>query len=293
MIIGLTLSSEGKKEMKNLCLNRKGMTLVEILIVAAIMGVLAIGFATMFSNAFKREAQLEHKQASREYRDEIDYALAGENCGLPATFFTDKIPVIPINDNGELPIFDSKVDDLCTTTLSSVGKIIGCNTAVGPLTIIRAAIGPLTYAQALSGPDVTPGEYKNVATGYYYGEIRVHFLMPKGAQNPAQATPEGTPAPQVITVSRHPVLLKTQLNGSTGMQELVGCRTIRDLAYSKKTCEESRINGVEATWIGAEGEDPDDRFTCSHDTDDMDTDTDNTICPYEKSCGTTTSTELI
>ena len=63
------------------------MTLVEMLIVAAIMGVVSIGFATIFSNAFKKEANLTAKQSSREFRDEIEYGLASYNCGLPTNFF--------------------------------------------------------------------------------------------------------------------------------------------------------------------------------------------------------------
>jgi type II secretory pathway pseudopilin PulG len=270
-------------KMRRLDLGREGMTILEVLIAAGIMSVLAMAFATMFANAFKREAQLEHKQASREYRDEIDYALAGENCGLPAASFSPSA-TITVNPTvtTETPIFQTPGD--CTKTLTSVGKIIGCNTAVGPLTIIRAAIGPMTYASALTTGTVTTGSYSAVVAatatnpGYYYGEIRVHFLMPAGAQNPA------TPATPVITVSRHPVLLK--INSSNG---LVGCRTIRDVAYSRKSCEETRIDGAVPIWIDTTnyivGEE-DSLFTCNLESVDPDP-SETTTCLFPDGCGTT------
>ena len=243
-------------------INQKGMTLVEVLIVAAIMGVLSIGFATIFSNAFKNEANLSAKQATREFRDELEYGIANYNCGLPSSFF--------VNPDTKKLLHDIKANVEIPIAVPFVGprqSNIEVGTKYDKMTVVATAIGPFLPALNMQFASLifpNPALLDNAAyrqimadQPYYSAEIRITLekQQTQGASGEQKA--------KEYVISRHFIILTVD---NVTDKQIIGCQSYRYISDAKSLCLNTVINGSAGTWneLG-DTYDPESRlFTCLH-----------------------------
>lgn len=216
--------------------NERGFTLVEVIIAAAALGIISLGFMKMFSNSYNTEKDLTNRATFREFHEEIRLLLVGSQCGLkdnPSESF--KNPTINLTA--------STPNEIVELT-GPQGQIINDGRVYGKLKIGTDDGPSISLAPAVRQGPYTSNLTKNSGGYYilpasadtYIGEIRVHFQSLGGAEGGGKEF-----------VSRH--MAQFRLNSAN---EIVHCQTLPDADIAAQFCNSVEGGNITGTWDTAE-----------------------------------------
>lgn len=214
--------------------NERGFTLVEVIIAAAALGIISLGFMKMFTNSYNTEKDLSNRATFREFHEEIRLLLVGSQCGLkdnPSESF--KNPIVDITKNTPNEIIE---------LVGPQGQIINNGRQYGKLKV-SADDGPsISLAPAVRQGPYTSNLTKN-AGGYYIlpatantyiGEIRVHFQSIAG-EGPKEF------------ISRH--MAQFRVNSANQIEH---CQTLPDADLAAQFCNAVEGGNITGAWDNIE-----------------------------------------
>ena len=214
----------------------RGISLVEVLVGVAILGILVSGTAAFFQHSFKQEARLTAKQESRSLYDELAlYYINGANCGI-----------MDISTLSEINVSSTTAIEVESGLIANDGRILkkGTDKRYGKLELIDNSpimIGPLTNLTHLESlPGFVTSELNDAVGSYsrvgdsdsYMGEMRVG-LKRLGSSAGAEF------------LLRFAIVLAVDPT----TKKITGCHSIPEVKHAQEACESISGGGdLSADW---------------------------------------------
>jgi hypothetical protein len=204
--------------------NQKGVSIIEALMGLGILGAMALGFSQMFSDGYKRSADLTQKQEARDLKDELNVAVKRNACGLlapatatnPTPLVTDLNLVVDVTSSG--PVILPALYGFLGQKFESGNKYGRLTIANNNPFIIRGLSRNSPLTQGLSAAAKTAGNYYLLGDEYL-GEIQVKLNKSKGSGS-------GT---ETITFIAY-----LKIDPVTNI--LTDCKSVSEISSLKDTC---------------------------------------------------------
>jgi hypothetical protein len=230
--------------------SENGFSIVQVMVAAGLASIVMLAFMNMFSDAYKKEADLKSRQEARDFADELYVAVMKGSCGLIAPGVTFDSKAIAVDLTSDAPI---EIPQL----YGAYGQVFSPGTKYGNLTFSANGIRifPIKRNSLLMGEElakileksdaekttlITAGGYiiKGTAGSLeYLAEMVMQLDKPKGA------------GAGVIPI-RTLVLFETKAPDPANPTALIisGCRSIPEVKAAKLACEGTKIGSQTGFW---------------------------------------------
>lgn len=199
-----------------------GFSLVEVLIVAGIMGIMLVGLLAMVANSFQAENRLALNTSSRDFANEVREVVArSQKCGIVSL-----TPSLAVSDASWAA---STYYDISSTGLASpYFNLRGGDVFDGKVKVLKIEIGPnydkvTTASNYVAIGSTGPSDFANALT--VRGSLRISI----------EGTGGGT------MNYKAPIIIPIQLSLSSDRSQMIDCITAENAADIEALC--MQMNG--------------------------------------------------
>ncbi|MEY4616442.1 MAG: hypothetical protein RJB66_1402 [Pseudomonadota bacterium] len=261
---------------------KSGFTLIEAVIVVAILGIAGYFLSHLLVTATDQSVRLTVKQERRDLHEEISSIIKADGCGI-GKLLNEEFEVVnkvPLPKDFEIDVPTTMVFDLAPGPVPSSPRpdfglrtpfmILDLGTRVGKHTVTKIEL--TGYQDLTVNPPVTKYVGVNSEKNLVRAQITVTLIDQTGANRNSS---DPTDLSRATYFSRHPVILsidqKDTPTDSTD-DELLTCRSVEEIAYIQETC------------LAADGEWNTNTLKCNLDNKNKTDNGSGSFCAISESC---------